>query len=187
MILIDVFSVARIQARMGEYHKKAPAVIARALNRAVENARTNVVKKTREDYNVKASDVRGTIRVEKATPGNLKVIVRSRDTRRELINFKVSPGKPKPKKPPAVLRVAVKKGGFKDLPGAFVAAGTSSGKMHVLKRAGGTRYPIHIKYGPSIPEMIGQPKIRIYVETEAKATFERRLDHEINRLLGANT
>jgi len=187
VILIDVFSVRRIQARMGQHHKKAPAVIARALNRAVENARTNVVSKTREDYYVKASEVRSTIRIEKASSSRLMAKVNARDTRRELIGFKVRPGKPNSKKPPAVIRVAVKKNGFKELPGAFLAAGTSSGKVHVLKRARKARYPLLIKYGPSIPEMIGQPKIRIYVENEAKVTFEKRLDHEINRLLGANT
>lgn len=86
MILIDVFSVGRIQTRMGEYHKKAPAITG-ALNRAVENARTNVVKQTKEDYHVKPAEIRSTIRLEKSTPSNLKVIVRSRDTRRELIAF----------------------------------------------------------------------------------------------------
>jgi hypothetical protein len=35
--------------------------------------------------------------------------------------------------------------------------------------------------------MIGQPKLKRYVEDEARATFEKRLDHEISRMLEGKT
>ena len=184
MINIDVFRVRDIEVRLGQFRNKARTVIVRALNRAIENARTNVVKKTREEYYVKASDIRGTIKLEKATPDSLRAIVRAKDTRRELINFNVRPGKPKPKKPP-ILRVAIKKGsGFVNFAGAFLARGTSTGKLHVLKRVTESRYPIHIKYGIAIPQMIGHPRVKVYVEEQAREIFKKRVDHEINRLLG---
>lgn len=187
MILISVFRQREIEARLGDARKKAPKIIARALNRAIENTRTNVVAKAREEYHIKASDVRSTIRVSKATPSNLRAVVESKDTGRELSQFKVRPGSTRYKKPPKVVKVAIKKaGGFKNLPGEFVARGNSSGKLHVLKRVTSKRYPINIKYGPSIPQMVGQPKVKWYVEREARVMFEKRLEHEMNRVLEGN-
>ncbi|TEB13367.1 phage tail protein [Pelotomaculum propionicicum] len=187
MILVHVFRQREIEAIMGDCAKQAPKAIMRALNRSVENARTNVVSSATEEYYVSATAVRKTITITKATEARLRVKVHSKDTGRELIDFKVSPKNPGLKRPPAVQRVGVKKGsGLKDLPGAFVRKGIKTGKPHVLKRTTSKRYPINVKYGISVPQMIGSKKVRLRIENEARAIFEKRLDHEISRILGGN-
>jgi hypothetical protein len=97
-------------------------------------------------------------------------------------------GKRKTKKRKTV-KVAVRKdSGLRELLGVFVQAGTSSGKPHVLQRATSKRYPIHIKYGPSVPEMIGtnlsNRQFKRVVEDKVKETYERRLDLEIAWIIG---
>jgi hypothetical protein len=188
MIYINNEDVRVVGRRLGEYNKKAPTVIMRALNRAAESAKTDIAKQATENYWVKSAEVKKTMTITKASKGKLLAVVTSKATRRELTAFKVSPKKPMPKKPPKVVKVAVKKeGGLKELLGTFVQAGTSSGKPHVLQRATPKRYPIHIKYGPSVPEMIGanlsKRQFKRFVEDKVKETYERRLDHEIARII----
>jgi hypothetical protein len=159
----------------------------RALNRAVDTARTEIVQQAKENYWVTATDVRKTIKITKASKSTLRAVVDSKATRRELINFKVSPKNPRPKNPPK-LKVAVKKeGGLKDFLNAFVIRGRSSGKLHVVTRTSDKRYPIHMRYGPSVPEMIGKNLSRnafkMLLERKVKETYDRRLIHEIRRTI----
>lgn len=188
MIYVSVAQKEQVARRLGIFGDKAPAVVARALNRAATETRTKFIAQTREEYFVKAGDVRSTIRITKATPDRTRVIIKSRGTKMELAAFKVRPGMPSPKRPPQVWRIAVKKDGLKGLPGAFLVKGTSTGKLHVVTRVTSSRYPIRTMYGPAIPQMIGQNlSNRDYarlVESEAEKAFNKRLDHEINRLLG---
>lgn len=188
MIYVSVAQKEQVARRLGDLGNKAPAVIARALNRAAIETRTKIIAQTREEYFVKAGDVRSTIRITKATSDRTRVIIKSRGAKIELAAFKVRPGMPSPKKPPQIWRVAVKKDGLKGLPGAFLVRGTSTGKLHVVTRVTPARYPIRTMYGPAVPQMIGQNlSNREYarmVEVEAEKSFNKRLDHEINRLLG---
>ncbi|MDR7869201.1 MAG: phage tail protein [Sporomusaceae bacterium] len=183
MIRIDESQMARAKLVLDGIPKGIEKAASRALNRAIESGMVEAARKSREQYFVSAADVRASIRINRATESKLIASAISRGTKRELSQFRVSPlrvGKPLPK----MLRVAVKKdGGLKDLPGAFLARGKSSGKLHVLARVEKTRYPIHVKYGPSVPEMIGVEKIKPYVEAKARDVLQVRLDHEISRLL----
>lgn len=185
---VNISEKEHITSRLGVLRSKAPKVIANALNRSAEEVRTLVVKKTREDYYVKASDVRNTITITRATEDRTRVIVLSRATKRELAAFIVRPSLPNPQKPPSVLRVAVKKDGLKDLPGAFLVRGISTGNLHVTTRVAVKRYPIRTQYGPAVPQMIGQEmnqrQFKNHVENQVKQTFNKRLEHEINRVLG---
>lgn len=188
MIYVSVAQKEQVARRLGNLGHNAPTVIAHALNRAAAGTGTGIVKQTREEYFVKAGDVRSTIRITKATADRTRVIIKSRGTKRELAAFKVRPGMPNPKRPPSQWRVAVKRDGLKGFPGAFLIKGTSTGKLHVVTRVTSERYPIRIKYGPAVPQMIGQNlSKREYarlIESEAEKVFNKRLEHEINRLLG---
>lgn len=192
MIHVSVDEKNQVGSRLGVLAEQAPKAIARALNRAAENVRTNITRKSREAYYIKASDVKDTIRISPASGDmkQLRVLIQSRGTRRELINFRVTPGYPRPQSPPAALRVAVRKDGIKELPSAFVLRGSASSRLHVAKRAGIARYPVHILYGPSVPEMLGSTmnkrQYRVWVEEEARKIYVKRLEHEIDRVLGGD-
>lgn len=180
MIKVDAEKIKEVEKQLGSFSNKAPTVISRALNRAAENARTNAVKKAREEYEIKAKDVRGTISITKANKSFLGARVESKGERIPLDRFKVSPKNPRPKKPPKVLKVAVKKNGLKDLIGAFVA------DIHgnkVFTRKGKSRLPIERLFGPAVPQMLGNQDVKAFIESEAQKVFDKRLDHEIQRVL----
>lgn len=168
--------------------KTVPIAVANATNRAAEAARTELVRKVRETYHAKYGTMHSAIRIKRASPGAkiIKATLKVYDTRRPLIQFKVSPNAPQPGgRRPAVLMVAVRKDtGMKPYPGAFVAKGKKTGLPWVLKRVGRDRYPLHIKYGPSTSELAGSQHVRESVEQRAQEMLDKRLEHEINRLIG---
>lgn len=183
VITIDEGKIKEVEKELGQYQSKARLALSRALNRAASNAKTNASKKVREKYVIKAKDINSTITISKASSGNLNASVRSSGERIPLIKFKVSPSSPRPKKPPKVLRVEVKKGGLKDLIGAFVANVNGN---KVFKRTTSKRLPIQQLYGPAVPQMMGNQSVTEFITTEAKKTFDKRLDHEIQRIMGGN-
>lgn len=180
-IEFDERRVRKIQEKLEDIPEKAPQVISAALNRAVTNIAANISKEVRKDYNVKSSDIKGTLEKTRATRSNIDAIVRSRGELFPLDRFKVSPRKvePKRKKP---IKVAVKKDGLKPLERAFVA---SINGLKVFQRTNRNvkRLPIERMFGPSIPQMIDHEPTIDKIEMEGRNMVYRRLDHEINRIL----
>lgn len=177
MLKVDGNTINDVEDKLGRFYKKAPNVIVRALNRAAMNARTNAVNKARENYNIKATDVRKTITIRKANKNALGAMVISKGSTVPLIKFKVSPKKRTKKR--KAIKAAVKKGPLKEVGGAFI------GDVHgskVFKRVGNSRLPINRLFGPSIPQMLGNRSVKEYIETEAIKIFDKRLTHEINRV-----
>lgn len=180
MIEVSSSQIRDVENRLGAFRNKAPSVISRAVNRAAENAKTNASKKAREEYQAKAKDINDTIKIKKATRSSLGAEVKSTGYRTPLIKFKVSPGQPRPKNPPEVLKAAVKKEGLKSVLGAFVA---NINGNKVFRRTSKSRLPIEQLFGPAVPQMLGNNDVRTYIESEAAKTLEKRIDHEINRVL----
>lgn len=183
MITIDAIKFKEVEQELGQYKVKAPVALSRALNRAASNAKTNASRKAREKYNIKSKDINSTINITKSNRGSLRAVVKSSGERIPLIKFKVSPSQPRPKNPPKVLRVEVKKGGLKDLVGAFVA---NINGNKVFKRTSSARLPIQQLFGPAVPQMLGTSDVKEFIENEAAKMFDQRLDHEIQRILGGN-
>lgn len=155
-----------------------------ALNRAITTAQTAASYKARKVYTINPNAFKKGMKLKKARNGNLLAIMSSKNARRELIDFEVSPATVQRGKKSGQLEVAVKRErGLKPIPGAFVERGTKSGRLHILKRTGRGRYPLHVKYGPSPSEMLAGEDVIPYVEKRAKAMLVKRLDHEIDRLL----
>lgn len=182
MIKVGVMKILEVEKQLGNMKYKAPMVIARALNRAAANAKSSASKKVRETYNVKSKDISSTIKILKANKNRLGAVVKSTGTKVSLIKFKVTPKKrlKKQKK----VKVAVKKDGMKELNHAFIA---DINGPKVFERVGKNRLPIKHLFGPSVPEMLGGKSVREFVEIESEKTFEKRLEHEINRELGRNS
>ena len=180
MIDINTVQIKKVEERLGRYKAKAPIVLYRALNRAVQNAKTNARKNPRETYNIKAKDIKETLTAKKASRSKLGAALVSQGTKVPLDKFRISPKQLRPKKPPRALKVAVKKGGLKQLLGAFVADIRGN---KVFSRVSKRRLPINRLFGPAIPQMIDNKAVRPFIEKEAINTFQRRLDHEIKRVL----
>jgi hypothetical protein len=172
-VLIDT------QRKLGEFKNKAPNAIASALNRSATNINSNISKEARKRYVIKASDIKSTLSKTKASRSRLSAVVKSEGKLIGLDKFKVTPKTvdPKRKKP---IKIGVKKNGVKKVLGAFVADihGTK-----IFKRTDKARLPIQRLLGPSVPQMIGNPEVKSKIEQEGYDTFNKRLDHEINRIL----
>lgn len=177
---VDKKMVKEIEKRLGDMNRRAPNAISNALNRAMNNVSSNISKEVRKEYVIKAKDVRETIRKTRATRSNLSATVISRGGAIPLDRFRVSPKtvQPRRKKP---IRVEVKKDGLKELLGAFVA---NINGIKVFKRVGKKRLPIKRLFGPSVPQMLDNEEVRDKIEKQGQEMFEKRLDHEINRILG---
>ena len=181
MIMVHAEDLIRAKELLQHIPGGIQQATARAINRALDSGVTAASRKAREEYYVSHKAIITSVTFNRARTDKLIGAATSRGSKRELIEFRVNPNSAK--RVPMV-RVAVKKGsGMKEFPGAFVAAGTSSGNLHVLKRVGEKRYPLHVKYGPSVPEMIGAPNVKKFVEDRAREVLLVRLEHEIGRLL----
>jgi hypothetical protein len=178
-VKIDRDLLHDVQKRLGSFSNKAPNAIANALNRAITTVASHVSREVRKEYNIKAKDVKATLKKVRATRANLSAMVSSQGEVVPLDRFKVSPKTPQPKRKKPI-KVAVKKTGLKPLLGAFVA---DINGIKVFKRVTKHRLPIQRMFGPSIPQMLGNEEIRNKINREGEKMFYKRLDHEINRIL----
>ncbi|GIO09666.1 hypothetical protein J31TS6_56940 [Brevibacillus reuszeri] len=173
----------------------APKALSRAMNRAVDSAKTEASRKARETYHVKHKDVLDTINVSKSSPSNLQAMVLSRGHVLALTKFQVRAGKPQPARAAAMrwdkgrpfkIVVRVKRGDGGPIKKAFVAQ-MKSGHLGVFHRVNKKRLPLVQRFGPSVPEMLGNIKVTDAVDRRAEAVMDERLDHEIRRILEGQT
>lgn len=182
IVEVDEQMIRTVEKRLGEMSNKAPNAISNALNRAMTNVASSIKKEVRKEYIIKAKDVETTLIRRKATRKTLSAAVYSRGSPIPLDRFKVSPRtvQPKRKKP---IKIAVKKDGLKESLGSFVA---DIHGIKVFRRRTKKRLPIDRLFGPSIPQMINN-KVAEKINEDGRTTFQRRLDHEINRILGTGS
>lgn len=178
-IIIDDVAIRDVERRLGQFADKAPNAIARALNRSITNVKTNITKEARNDYHIKAADVKSTLKDFKASRSKLVAKVKSDGGVIGLDHFKVSPKTVNPKRR-SQLKIAVKKNGVKQILGAFVA---NINGLKILTRDTKKRLPVSRKFGPSIPQMIGSDGTSEKINQQAYTVYETRLNHEINYIL----
>ena len=170
-IKIDTKEAERIADMLTSIPDGMEKATASAINRALSMTKTAASRKVRERYNVKAKYVKDSISIRRAGKSNLTGksnligTMISRGTPIRLINFKVNPSRPNPKRRKPIT-VSVKKSGGGALKGAFVAE-MSNESVGVFERVGLSRLPIQQLYGPSAPQMIGEDTIISELEEEA--------------------
>lgn len=178
-IVVDEQMIRNVQSKLVGFEKKAPVAISSALNRAMASVTKQITVETRSRYHIKAKDVRATLTKTKANRSNISAIVVSSGKTIPLDRFIVTPRTVQPRRKKPIL-VAVKKGGKKPLPGAFV--GDIQG-IKVFKRKTNRRLPIGRMFGPSVPQMLKGQDIQSEINKAGRDMFYKRLDHEINRIL----
>lgn len=164
--------------------KNIPKAFSAALNRVGQGVKTEASKKVRETYDIRAGDVKryGNIRITKANFAKLELLLTSRGPSVPLIRFKTSPSK-QSSRSPRVLSASVKRSGKKPIPGAFIRS-MESGHAGVFKRSGKRRLPIQELFGPAVPVMMSEPGVAEHLQNEANIRMQKRLDHEVDRVLG---
>lgn len=172
-ITVDHQLVKDTQRRLRGIEKKAPDAISKALNRTLTMLVTSISKEIREDYHIKAADIKKTITKKNANINDLSGSIKSRGRVIGLDHFKKSQNK-------TVLKVAVKKTGLKPLDSAFLA--NKNGEK-IFVRTSKKRLPIKRLYGPSVPQMFKNREVKEKLALQADTNFKNRLNHEINRLV----
>lgn len=181
MIKLKAEQIDKAESLLSDIPGAAPKAMAGAINRAVTSSRTEASRKVREKYYVKHKDVISTIKLYRASSGDLSGMIISRGHLLALTKFRVTPKRPQPKRKSPV-KVRVKRGEGGPIKNAFVAR-MQSGHTGVFARVGKQRLPIQERFGPSVPQMLDSRDVREWVEQKASEILDKRLEHEINRRL----
>lgn len=154
--------------------KKAPRVMARAINRAATSTRTVMQRLVAKDTKLKVGAVRDQIRIEKAKPvaDGLRARIIITGARIPLYLFGARPTK---------RGVSANTGqGRKVYPHTFIAR-MKSGHIGVFERKsrgkGSTRLPIIEKFGPSLPHVFAKHAPEGLARGEE--SLQKNLAHEL--------
>lgn len=163
----------RVDAALEATPRKTGIGILRALKRGTNAAKTTATRAVAKDMGLKASDVRGRIRIKPATAQTLTGELRADLARISLIKFGAR----------ATRRGVTYrgKGGRKRHPHAFITdLSTGAG---VFERKTSKRLPIRKLYGASIGHVFYEHRAEIIARGEEQ--FLAELDHQLDRILGA--
>lgn len=150
--------------------------IIRATNRAAVHARKVGLKEIGKVYAIKPNQVRkqAVIRDEMlGTTIHVKghMIPIADGSTDGMVRYK---GKVQPKG----IFVQVKKGSGSLVPRSFDYGG------RFFARTSKKRFPIKGLYGPSVPQLFGNPDVVEAMEEAGMDMYEKRLEHELDRLIG---
>ncbi len=146
----------------------------RAVNRAILAARTEGTKDVGKEYVIRASDVKANMTIKKAGAGDISAALSVKGSAIDIQKFKVKVKK-------SGIFVQVKRSGGAELPHSFFVTTNGLGIYH---RQESSRLPIQKEWGPSMPQMIGNPAIIEAMSQKSQEAIEKRLPHEVNAILG---
>lgn len=179
-VSISAEALERANAALKHINGAFPKAVASATNRTLEGMRTDAVNETKGRYFAKPGEIRKTLTLKRASTGNLGGAMVSRGGRKSLAEYRLTPSKPSKGK---TIMGAVKQGGMKSLGDAFLI--NRGGKYRPYRRTGPGRRDIEPLISPAIPQIIKNEETVKVMEQGAAERFEKRLDHEVLRLLGA--
>lgn len=189
-ISIDEKLVKEAYDLFADNHKVVRIAAAKAINRANSAVQKEVSKAIRKNYEISAKNIKKGFKLKRATAGQPMGAVISRGTPTLITHFKL---KPDPTKMMAALRsgaiagksvgpisVKVKKGSsFVPVRGLFIQKSSRSGYAGAMQRYVKSAYPLHIPYGPSVPQMFGNEKTLAELIPVAEEVLNDRFLHEI--------
>lgn len=171
-----------LQRTIGDMRKSGPGWVSKAV---------------REEYNIKASDVKAAARTTKgtsrltfggATIDSVALIFQGRVL--TPTHFGMKPTSRPKKKKSYRITAEIKKGQRKELSSkAFLAGTGGGGKQIPFQRTGASRLPIEAIKTLSIPQMIqdGKWNLKPRVEEVVNEKLEKRFKHHADHLLGKST
>lgn len=180
MIEVNIVQVEQIKEIFKNTPEQIPIVLSRAINRAGQAGRTQAAREARSRYTVRHGDVLKTLKINRASRGNLQASISSRG---ELIPLSLF----NPRVTKTGVSVSVKKGARKQLKSLFLTTLKSprygAGATNVFGRVSTERIPLRGHYGPSIPQMIENEDSMASVEGRIAEVLNNRVRHEIDFLL----
>lgn len=184
-VRVDKNSLERAYKLLKHINGGFEHAVAMAMNRTLEGARTDAVRETAGRYFVKSGEVRKTIKIDKASSGNLGGSMVSRGGRRKLSQYQLTPKTPQAGRNKTFKGAVKRDGGLKPLPqGTFMMNTPTAGLLLFIRTATGRSWKnIKHVHSPSIPQIIKNEETVKIVEMQAQERFAKRLDHEVMRML----
>ncbi|ALS63646.1 phage tail protein [Pandoraea apista] len=176
--------VKGITADLSRYLGEEKKAVVRALNKTANQARTEASKEVRAvGYNIKASAIKKSFAIKRASAGNLVVTLKATGRPIGLINYGARQGG-------GGVSVQVKSG-RKVLKHAFIASmpnghrgvfeRTGKGHKKVVRNGKVMRSGLPIKelFGPSIPQSLANDAVEKAVMAKIRQKFPQILKHEL--------
>lgn len=156
----------QVLSGLGEREARVACIVAG--KRAATAARAAGAKQIRSIYTIKAADVKARAHIRGIGDG---AILEIKGATEPVTKYTASKRK-------SGIFVSVKRGGMKKVERSF-AIGT-----RFVARVGRERFPIKGLYGPSVPQLYGNPDVMQTMEERGSEVFDERLEHEIEYRLG---
>lgn len=212
-INVKTVGFSEVEKALGAFKEKAPHVLYNVVKRVASNVNKNIAKHTKKVYSIKSADVKKTLKVKYPSKSDLTAMITSKGTTLPLIKFKVTSPKgidpiemkgiPKEgdKNYPGRARYkakVLKSSKTVNITHAFVQKMKNGHiglfRRHILSKSFKQQFRKQLKktgadksvkelHGPSVPQMIANTKIRDLLNKDAQATYEKRIEHEISRIL----
>ena len=181
MIQITNETVEKVNAILSGVPKVAQKALSNAINRGLSKVKTGAFKYARKVYTVQSGALNAATKmsVKTTSAGDLAGYVSFSGAKIPLYKFKVTPTVPKQR---TLVKASVMKGSGTAFEHAFIAD-MQSGHTGVFERETSKRFPIEELMGLSAAQMIGNDKVIKDVEKDAQETVNKRIEHEIDRLL----
>lgn len=185
---IKTIGLDRIEKMLAGFENKAPSVLFNVVNRVASNIRKNISKEVLKKYGIKSADVKKSITTKRASTSDSTCFVRTSGSTIPLYKFRAKPKDAistkgmKIKKRPKVKAKVLKSSSLKTIKSAFIAK-MGSGHAGVFRRKEKSR-KIKELHGPSVPQMVSNEEVINSIFKDAEITYNKRIKHEINRILG---
>lgn len=185
MIEITSEQVERIHLLLGDIKGAPQKAIYNVLNRAVGTVKTTASKEVRKTYKIKHGDLTANqnIKIVRAGPSRLEAAISFGGNLIPLIKFNVTPKQPQRRK---VSASVLNSGGKSQLIHAYVADLGRYG-VGVFERETPARDSSKQLYGPSTAHMIENDSVLKNIQSAAMDTIDKRVEHEISRILNGYT
>lgn len=157
-----------LQVLSGFNEENARKACVMAGKRAATAARAAGSRQIRSIYTMKAADVKAKARIKGTGDG---AVIEIKGATEPVTKYRAAKRK-------SGIFVSVKRGGMKKVERSF-AIGT-----RFVARVGRERFPIKGLYGPSVPQLYGNPDVMKTMEERGSEVFDERLEHEIAFRLG---
>jgi hypothetical protein len=178
MVAIEIHSgqMAKLREKLAHIEKGVPRVLVPAVNRALASGKTVISREIRAHYVIKAKDIPMTI--TRATYGTIGGSIRISQGMLPLDKFNVRPRGVQRRKKKRPIFAQVKKGGGGIIKSAFYIP---SGGPY--SRIGPSRFPIFKLATISAAIMATQPSVGPAANKKMGETLDKRIDHELKRVL----
>jgi hypothetical protein len=178
-IVIDTSQLNSLVQKMQQLpESEIPKAYTAALNRTLDHVYTKTGRYVKDNYRIKASEIKPFMKKHKATFSRRKAWIQIRSQRLTLGRF-VSKGKSK------YVKAKVKKTSkFRRVGGTPPAFKQQiNGNTQVLRRLGKNRYPIEVLRTISPTQMVENLNVAEKIQQEANQMLAKRIEHEVSRRL----